>query len=103
MKLEADAELVVFRLVQEAVTNIAKYAKAKQVWVSLAVQNGHVQVSVRDDGVGFDTTTQSTSSHGLVGMRFRVEAEGGSLTLQSAPGTGTLIRVSLPAATPASA
>ena len=86
VELEADAELVVFRLVQEALTNIAKYAKAKQVWVSLAMQDGHVQVSVRDDGVGFDTTAQSTSAHGIVGMRFRVEAEGGSLTLQSAPG-----------------
>jgi signal transduction histidine kinase len=99
VELEADAELVVFRLVQEALTNIAKYAKAKQVWVSLAMQEGQVQVSVRDDGVGFDTTTQSASAHGIVGMRFRVEAEGGSLTLQSAPGRGTLIRVSLPAAT----
>jgi signal transduction histidine kinase len=67
------------------------------------MQDGHVQVSVRDDGVGFDTTTQSTSAHGLLGMRFRVEAEGGRLTVQSAPGTGTVIRVSLPAATPVSA
>ena len=45
-------------------------------------------------------STTTPRNHGLVGMRFRVEAEGGSLTLQSAPGTGTLIRVSLPAATP---
>jgi signal transduction histidine kinase len=58
---------------------------------------------VRDDGVGFDTTARSTSAHGLVGMRFRVEAGGGSLILQSAPGRGTSIRVSLPAATPAPA
>jgi len=103
VELEADAELVVFRLVQEALTNIAKYAKAKQVWISLAMQAGQVLVSVRDDGVGFDTTARSTSAHGLVGMRFRVEAGGGSLILQSAPGTGTSIRVSLPAATPAPA
>ena len=100
VELEADAELVVFRLVQEALTNIAKYAKAKQVWISLGMQAGQVLVSVRDDGVGFDTTARSTSAHGLVGMRFRVEAGGGSLILQSAPGTGTSIRVSLPAATP---
>jgi signal transduction histidine kinase len=101
--LEADAELVVFRLVQEAVTNIAKYAKARQVWVSLDMQAGQVCVSVRDDGVGFDTTAQSASAHGLMGMRFRVEAEGGRLTVQSAPGQGTLIRVSLPAAAVATA
>jgi signal transduction histidine kinase len=97
--LEADAELVVYRLVQEAITNITKYAKAKQVWVGLATQAGQVQVSVRDDGVGFDTSAQPGSAHGLMGMRFRVEAEGGTLALQSAPGEGTLIRVSLPAAT----
>jgi signal transduction histidine kinase len=97
--LEADAELVVFRLVQEAITNIAKYAKAKQVWVSLAMQADQVHVSVRDDGVGFNTAALSTSSHGLVGMRFRVEAEDGSLSVQSTPGEGTLIRVTLPATT----
>ena len=97
--LEADAELVVYRLVQEAITNIAKYAKAKQVWVHLAAHAGQVQVSVRDDGVGFDTGAQPGSAHGLMGMRFRVEAEGGTLALQSAPGQGTLIQVSLPAAT----
>ena len=96
--LEADAELVVFRLVQEAITNIAKYAKARQVWVGLAMQANQVHVSVRDDGVGFDAAAQSTSAHGLVGMRFRVEAEGGSLIVQSASGQGTLIRVTLPAA-----
>jgi len=95
--LEADAELVVYRLVQEAITNIAKYAKAKRVWVRLATLAGQVQVSVRDDGVGFDISAQPSSAHGLMGMRFRVEAEGG--TLQSAPGQGTLIQVSLPAAT----
>jgi signal transduction histidine kinase len=102
VELENDAELVVFRVVQEAVTNIAKYAKATQVWVSLAMQAGQVHVSVRDDGVGFDSTVRSSSAHGLVGMRFRVQAEGGILTLQSAPGRGTLIRVSLPAAAPVS-
>jgi len=95
--LDADAELVVYRLVQEAFTNIAKYAKAKQVWVRLATLADQVQVSVRDDGVGFDTGKQPGTAHGLKGMRFRVEAEGGTLALQSAPGQGTLIQVSLPA------
>jgi len=94
---------VVFRLVQEAITNIVKYANAKQVWVSLGMLAGQVQVSVRDDGVGFDTTVQPASAHGLLGMRFRVEAEGGRLTLRSAPGQGTLIQVSLPATAPISA
>ena len=96
VKLEPDAELVVYRLVQEAITNISKYAKAKHVWVGLAARGGKVEVSVRDDGVGFDTSAQPPSAYGLVGMRFRVEAEGGTMAVVSAPGQGTLIEVKLP-------
>ena len=96
VKLEADAQLVVYRLVQEAITNITKYARARQVWVTLASREGRADVTVRDDGVGFDPSAQPHSAHGLVGMRYRVEAEGGTLALVSAPGRGTQIRVSLP-------
>jgi signal transduction histidine kinase len=94
--LRPAAELIVYRLVQEAITNIAKYARAGQVWLSLAGRDGQVQVVVRDDGAGFDTGAKPNSAYGLVGMRFRVEAEGGTLTLQSAPGRGTQIRATLP-------
>jgi signal transduction histidine kinase len=96
VELEASAELVVYRLVQEAITNITKYAKARNVWVGLAARGAEVEVTVRDDGVGFDPSAQRHSVYGLVGMRYRVEAEGGSLVLESAPGRGTLIRVRLP-------
>lgn len=95
VELEVSAELMVYRLVQEAITNITKYARAQNVWVRLATDNGQVEVSVRDDGVGFDTSVQPRSAYGLVGMRFRVEAEGGTLALVSAPGQGTLIQVKL--------
>ena len=98
VELDADAELVVYRVVQEAITNISKYAKARTVWVELAAQQDQVAVSVRDDGVGFDTAEQRSSAHGLMGMRFRVEAEGGTLAVLSTPGKGTLIRVKLPVA-----
>ena len=94
--LEADAELVVYRLVQEAITNITKYAKASQVWVTLRKGNDQVEVEVRDDGVGFDTALPSGSAHGLLGMRYRVEAEGGRMLVESGPGQGTRIHVSLP-------
>lgn len=97
VKLAATAELVVYRLVQETVTNITKYARAKQVWITLAPCDEGVEVIVRDDGVGFDTNSQPRTAYGLVGMRFRVEAEGGTLALQSAPGQGTVVRVTLPA------
>nr|WP_315187448.1 CHASE3 domain-containing protein [uncultured Albidiferax sp.] len=99
VELSPAAELMVYRLVQEAITNITKYAKAQQVWIELGTQHGEVEVSVRDDGVGFDTRAKPQSAYGLVGMRFRVEAEGGVLSLSSAPGQGTLIRAKLPAAT----
>ena len=94
--LSASAELVVYRLVQEAITNLSKHAQARHVWVSLAADNGQVEVSVRDDGVGFDTGTPPTSAYGLLGMRFRVEAEHGSMSVVSAPGQGTTVRVTLP-------
>lgn len=96
VSLDESAELMVYRLVQEALTNISKYAKAREVWVSLGVRAGLVEVSVRDDGVGFNTQVQPNSAYGLVGMRFRVEAEGGTLTVVSAVGQGTLIQVRLP-------
>lgn len=96
VQLPTDAELVVYRLVQESITNITKYARAKNVWVSLKPLNGRVEIVVRDDGVGFDTTVQPRSAYGLVGMRFRVEAEGGTLNITSAPGLGTQILVTLP-------
>ncbi len=96
VSLSASAELVVYRLVQEAVTNLSKHARASQVWLSLATDSDRVVLSVRDDGVGFDTTTPPTSAYGLLGMRFRVEAERGSLSVISAPGQGTTVQVTLP-------
>ena len=103
VKLDASAELMVYRLVQEAVTNISKYAKARHVWIELASDDGVVQASVRDDGVGFDTTAPPRSAYGLVGMRFRVEAEGGTLSVVSAPGRGTCLQVRLPESAAAAA
>ena len=103
VQLRPAAELIVYRLVQEAITNITKYARAEQVWIQLAERDGRVQVAVRDDGVGFDTSARSTSAYGLVGMRFRVEAEGGTLLLRAAPGHGTVIEANLPTSQPVKA
>ena len=96
VRLRPSAELMVYRLVQEAITNISKYAKAQQVWVTLSSVDAQVHVSVRDNGVGFDTSTQRGSAYGLVGMRFRVEAELGTLSVVSAPQQGTTLSVTLP-------
>jgi signal transduction histidine kinase len=96
VQLDEAAELMVYRLVQEAITNISKYAAATQVWLRLGTVDGQVEVSVRDDGRGFDTAAPAGSAYGLVGMRFRVEAEGGTLTVISTPGHGTQVRATLP-------
>jgi len=90
------AQLTVYRMVQEALTNIGKYAKASKVLVSVHGYPTHVAVQVRDDGVGFDPGTVRPTSHGLAGMRHRVEAAGGRLTLTSRPGNGTLLSAVLP-------
>ncbi len=103
VRLRPAAELVVYRLVQEAITNITKYAHARQVWIQLGSVEDRVEVSVRDDGAGFELRNRRNSAYGLVGMRFRVEAEGGSLYVASAPGQGTQIRASLPVWSPPAA
>lgn len=100
VRLEASAELMVYRLVQEAITNISKYARATHVRVSLSAPDGLVEVSVSDDGVGFNVAAPAKSAFGLLGMRFRVEAEGGRLTVVSAVGQGTRLMVRLPESGP---
>jgi signal transduction histidine kinase len=100
VRLTPDAQLVVYRLVQEAITNIAKYARAQQVWIELAPAEGQARIRVRDDGVGFDPQVQTRAAFGLMGMRHRVASQGGSFRLSAVPGQGTVIEVSLPEAAP---
>lgn len=97
VELEPASELIAYRLVQEAITNITKYANASHVRIELTPREDMVEVSVRDDGVGFDPRARRASAYGLVGMRFRVEACGGKLTIDSTPGQGTSVRAILPA------
>ena len=94
--LGGSAQLTVYRLVQESLTNIGKYAEATQIFISLQNMEGYVTVEVRDNGKGFDLNAVNPSSHGLSGMRHRVEAAGGSLTVVSSPQTGTKITAILP-------
>ena len=103
--LSNSAELMVYRVVQEALTNTSRYAKASQVIVSLRVQGNQIQLIVSDNGSGFDATAKRSTAYGLLGMRFRVEAEGGTLSVISSPGNGTriMVTVTLPAVTDAPA
>ena len=94
--LGGSAQLTVYRLVQESLTNIGKYAEATQIFISLQNMEGYVTVEVRDNGKGFDLNAINPSSHGLSGMRHRVEAAGGSLAVASSPSAGTKITAVLP-------
>lgn len=97
VRLAPPSELTAYRLVQESLTNIGKYAQAGQVRIALkAVDDRQAEVSVEDDGVGFDVAARQSSSHGLLGMRYRVEAARGRMHLDSVPGEGTRIRALLP-------
>lgn len=96
VELSPSTQLTVYRLVQESLTNIGKYAEAKNVVVTLHNYSSHVAVEVRDDGLGFNTDDVRPSSHGLAGMRHRVEAAGGKLAVTSTPGQGTVVSAVLP-------
>lgn len=96
VELGGSAQLTTYRLVQESLTNIGKYAKATQIVISLINQGGYCTVEVSDNGSGFDTSRITAASHGINGMRHRVEAAGGKLTVISAPGAGTRICAVMP-------
>ena len=94
--LGGSAQLTVYRLVQESLTNIGKYAEATQIVISMQNMDGYVTVKVRDNGIGFDLNAVAPNSHGLTGMRHRVEATGGRLTITTSPQAGTEITAVLP-------
>ena len=96
VELNGSAQLTVYRLVQESLTNIGKYAEADQIEISLANLDGYISVDVRDNGKGFTPDDVTPGSHGLTGMKHRVEAAGGRLSVVSARGGGTKISAVLP-------
>jgi len=95
--IDAETQLTVYRVVQESLNNANKYAAAAQGRVVLLDCDDDVVLAVSDDGQGFDTAAMGTSSHGLAGMRHRVEARGGQFTVSSVKGRGTLVVAVLPA------
>jgi signal transduction histidine kinase len=96
VELGGSAQLTVYRLVQESLTNIGKYAEARQAQISLHNFDSYITVEVKDDGKGFKVGSVSAGSHGLAGMRHRVEAAGGRLTVTSTEGEGARISAVLP-------
>jgi signal transduction histidine kinase len=94
--LAPELETTVYRLVQEALTNVSKHAQASHVRVFIGVEDGTVRIEVQDDGVGFDPTVR-TSGFGLAGMRERVYLAGGKLDIEPS-NPGTIVRAVLPTA-----
>ncbi|MGH2573835.1 MAG: sensor histidine kinase [Actinomycetota bacterium] len=99
-RLDPELETALYRVAQEALTNIGKHAGASHVWVLLSRDQRSVVLDIRDDGVGFDTSAVHgllrTGHFGLVAMRERVEMAGGTWELRLRPGQGTAIRVAFP-------
>jgi signal transduction histidine kinase len=95
-ELDEAAREALYRIATEALHNITKHARAQHVRISLAVDGGHADLHVEDDGVGFDADAQHAGHLGLQSMRERAEACGGTLVLRSAPGRGSALRVRIP-------
>jgi signal transduction histidine kinase len=91
----SEIETACFRIVQEALSNVARHARARHVEVTLMTENLALEVTVRDDGVGFSVERLRTGL-GLVGMDERAELAGGRLDIESAPGAGTTLRARFP-------
>jgi signal transduction histidine kinase len=89
---------VLYRIVQEALSNVGKHAQASAVTVVVRREARRVCCSVRDDGVGFDPGTARSIAKGvgLIGIRERLAPLGGALSIDAAPGRGTELRVAIP-------
>ena len=96
---DTDLQTAVYRITQEALTNARKHGDAQRALVEIREQHSTVQVTVRDNGRGFDPTAQ-TNGFGLLGMRERAELLNGTLQINSAPGLGTTVTATIPAQSP---
>jgi len=94
-QLGPELENTIYRLMQEALTNVVKHARAEHAEINVAADSEVVTIEVRDDGAGFDPEAQS-AGFGLLGMRERLELVGGKVEIESAPGQGTTLRAEVP-------
>ncbi|MBC7974703.1 MAG: sensor histidine kinase, partial [Myxococcales bacterium] len=97
IELPAALETTCYRVVQEALTNVIRHARASHIEVGLAVHGEALEIEISDDGVGFEAGAATIQHrHGLVGMRERVELIGGHIEIDARAGAGTRIRATLP-------
>jgi signal transduction histidine kinase len=95
-RLAPELETTVYRIVQESLTNVAKHARAGAVDLSVRYEDHELQISVSDDGTGFDPEGALEGGFGLTGMRERVELAGGELSVLPGSSAGTVVRARLP-------
>jgi two-component system, NarL family, sensor histidine kinase DegS len=100
-RLPGNTEGVLFRIIQEALTNVHKHARAKMAEVTMNLQPSRVSVVIKDDGQGFDVARTEANLHknknlGLLSMRERAELEKGTLEIRSQPGRGSEVKVEIP-------
>jgi PAS domain S-box-containing protein len=95
--VEIEARTAIFRIVQEALTNVARHARATRVEIEARQETGRLVVEIIDDGIGMPLEkTVRSDSFGLQGMQERARAFDGEVTLRTAPGTGTCVKISIP-------
>ena len=99
VRFSPKAEVQLIRIIQEALSNVRKHARARHAWVSFSRANGKARVAVEDDGQGFDVAEvmARTEGFGLQAMRERADSIGARLCIGPRPGGGTLVEVELPA------
>ncbi|HKZ50419.1 MAG TPA: GAF domain-containing protein [Dehalococcoidia bacterium] len=92
------AEVQLIRIIQEALTNVRKHAQARRVWVRMEHAENQAQIRIEDDGQGFELlqVQQQEGRYGLHTMKERAEGVGGALTIETSPGQGTRVIISLP-------
>ena len=95
-RLGSEVETTVYRIVQESLTNVVKHARAASVDLAVRCDGGAIEISVADDGIGFDPDGAIVTGFGLAGMRERVELAGGELSVLPGAVAGTTVWARLP-------
>lgn len=96
LPLETEAQVMLFRVVQEALQNSIRHASPEHINIEIKNTDGHFELSIQDDGAGFDVESVKNESLGLRNMEHRVQLLGGNILWQSAAGEGTCIYIKLP-------
>ena len=97
-RLDPSTEMALYRILQEALHNVAKHAQARSVNIQLAREGATIKLSIEDDGIGMTIKSSYSRGHsfGLAGIKERVKSMGGTVRLQSAKGKGTRLEVIVP-------